>query len=486
MRSRSSPGRRLVLATVVALLAGCAGSASPSIRPSVAATTGSSPTPSASTGPTPVIVDTDMGADDVMALLYLLRDPSVTVEAIVVSGTGLAHSTAGAQVASNLLDALGVDDVPLGLGGDTPLAGSRAFPADWRSGTDAGYGLALTPAPFSPQAGVDLLSATIRSSATPVTILTLGPLTDLGQALSADPSLAAKIARIHASGGAISVPGNVGAEGGDPAATTAEWNLWIDPSADDIVFRSGIPITLVPLDATGQLPLTPAFQEVLAEDHAAAGADIVYELLTRSASLLAGNKFWDQLATVVLTDPSVATFAEARVKVVTDGAAGGSLVQDASGTPVTYAASPDARRFESSFLAGLRRGDPRTDPFILAGTLHGSFDGSTCSGTPTSTLAPGSYALEYESTAAADTLLAVIRLHAGATWSQVLENAVRRADSNDLSAPAFVDVVAQPTLSGPGTVSSAADLTPGTYGFVCLVLSNPAIKPASAPFQVGG
>ncbi|HLO34496.1 MAG TPA: nucleoside hydrolase, partial [Candidatus Deferrimicrobium sp.] len=428
MRGRRVSGRRLVIAAVVAVLAGCAGSASPSTRPSSVATTSSIPTPSASTGPTPVIVDTDMGADDVMALLYLLRDPTVTVEAIVVSGTGLAHSSNGTQVASNLLEALGAGDIPLGLGADTPMAGTRAFPADWRSGTDAGYGLALKPAPFSPQPGVDLLSATIGSSATPVTILTLGPLTDLGQMLSAEPSLAAKIAHVHVSGGAISVPGNVAAEGGDPAATAAEWNLWIDPKADDIVLRSGIPITLVPLDATGQLPLTPAFREVLAEDHAAAGADIVYELLTRSASLLAGNKFWDQLATVVLTDPSAATFAEARVKVVTDGAAGGSLVQDASGTPLTYAASPDATRFESSFLAGLRRGNARTSPFTVAGTLHGSFDGSTCSGTPSSTLTPGSYAVEYESTAAADTLFAVIRLHAGATWSQVLDFEVRRAD----------------------------------------------------------
>jgi len=306
-----------------------------------------------------VIVDTDMGADDIMALLYLLRDPAVDVRAIIASGTGLAHSSNGAQLASDLLGVLG-PDIPLGIGDNAPMDGGRAFPDAWRQAPDAGFGLALSPVPMGPSPAVDLLASTIRSSATPVTILTLGPLTDLGQALSADPSLAATIARIQVSGGAIDVPGNVALEGGDPAATAAEWNLWIDPTADDIVLRSGDPVTLVPLDATGKLPLTPAFFDQLATDHAAAGADIVYELLARNGSLLSDTFFWDQLATVLLTDPAAASFVEARVKVVTDGAASGSLVRNDAGKPVSYATAPDAASFQATFLSGLRRGATRS------------------------------------------------------------------------------------------------------------------------------
>ena len=337
MRRSSSAGRTLVVLAIAALVAGCAGSASTSGR-----------TADSATGRTPVIVDTDMGADDVTALLYLLRDPMVEVRAIVVSGTGLAHASNGAQVASDLLGALGAGEIPLGTGSTTPMEGSRAFPEAWRSATDAGYGLVLKTVPVSSRPAVDLLSETIRSSSTPVTVLTLGPLTDLGQALSAEPSLAAKIARVHVSGGAIDVPGNVAAEGGDPAATAAEWNLWIDPKADDVVLRSGIPITLVPLDATGKLPLTPAFVDELSKDHKAAGADIAYELLARSGSLLAGNFFWDQLATVVLTDPSVVTSAEARLKVVTErrsGAAASSGMPRArrSATPWLPTRPPSSR-----------------------------------------------------------------------------------------------------------------------------------------------
>jgi inosine-uridine nucleoside N-ribohydrolase len=476
MRGINLAARLLVGLAIAALVVGCSGSASTSGGAAGEAT-----------DRTPVIVDTDMGADDVMALLYLLRDPSVSVRAIVVSGTGLAHASNGAQVASDLMGALGVGDIPLGTGSTTPMDGSRAFPEAWRSATDAGYGLALKTVPVSSRPAADVISEIVRSSATPVTVLTLGPLTDLGQALAAEPSLTAKIAHVHVSGGAITVSGNVAAEGGDPAATAAEWNLWIDPKADDIVLRSGIPITLVPLDATGKLPLTPAFLDELAMDHKAAGADIAYELLARSGSLLAGNFFWDQLATVLLTDPSAATSAEARLKAVTDGAASGSLVQDASGTALSYALTPDAARFESRFLEGLRRGEPRADPFTLAGTIHATFDGSTCGGTPTRAVAPGSYAVDFKSTVAGDTTLAVIRLHPGATWQQLLDFITAKGPQPaDLSPPDFVDVLAAPAITGPGTVSAAADLTPGTYGIVCLWVTKPSATPASAPFEVHG
>lgn len=479
--------RRLLIGLVVALfLAGCSGSATSTPAPASVGPTAASPTPTPSVGRTPVIVDTDMGADDVMALLYLLREPSVDVRAVIVSGTGLAHGSNGAQVASDLLGALGASGIPLGLGSDTPMQGDRAFPDEWRSVADAGYGLSLPAVPMTPRPAVDLLSEAVRSSTTPVTVLTLGPLTDLGMALAAEPSLAAKVARVHVSGGAISVPGNVAAEGGDPAATAAEWNLWIDPTADDIVLRSGIPVTLVPLDATGKLPLTSAFFDALTEDHAAAGADIVYELLARSTSLLDGTFFWDQLATVLLADPAAASFAEATVRAVTDGPAAGSLVEDPSGSPVSYGVEPDASRFEASFLAGLRRGEPRTEPFTLAGTLHGTFDGVSCGGSPSAPIAPGTYAIDYESSVAAETLFAIVRLHDGATWQQMLDFVTAKgSDPTDLSPPDFVDLTASPSSSGPGVVRVIVDLTSGTYGLVCIEDAPLSIVPAPASFQVG-
>lgn len=489
-RSMSASG--VVGVAMAILLGGCASGPTPSAHPptpTAPASQGDSATASESAAPaagarTPVIVDTDMGADDLMALLYLLRDPSIDIRAIAVSGTGLAHSTNGAQTVSNLLGAFGAGNIPLGIGGNEPMAGMRAFPDAWRTGADAGYGLALAPVPMAPSPAVDLLTSAIRSSAVPVTILTLGPLTDLGQALAAEPSLAAKVARIQVSGGAIDVPGNVAAEGGDPAATAAEWNLWIDPVADDIVLGSGIPVTLVPLDATGQLPLTPSFLDALAGDHAAAGADIAYELLVRNGSQLAGTFFWDQLATVLVTNPSVASFSQVSVAVITDGVASGSLDRDASGRPVSYAADADAAGFQATFLEGLRRGPPRSDPFTLAGTLRGTFNGSTCGGTPSGAVAPGTYAIEFENTVAGDTVFAVIRLHGGATWQQLVEFiAALDPQSAEVPPPDFVDILAVQARSGPGIVRAIVSLAPGTYGIGCVHTPGPAVT-LSASFEV--
>jgi inosine-uridine nucleoside N-ribohydrolase len=490
------PGRGLVAAAMTILFGACAVSPGPSAQSATPvaslgelatagpalATAGPTPAPPART---PVIVDTDMGADDLMALLYLLRDPTVDVRAILVSGTGLAHSSNGAQIVSDVLGALGAEGIPLGIGDNTPMTGTRAFPDAWRAGADAGFGLALAPVPMAPSPAVELLSSVIRSSAVPVTILTLGPLTDLGQALSAEPTLAPNVARVQVSGGAIDVPGNVASEGGDPAATAAEWNLWIDPAADDIVLGSGIPVMLVPLDATEQLPLGPSFREALANDHVAAGADIAYELIIRNESQLAGTFFWDQLATVLLTNPAVASLSQASVTVITDGAASGSLEQAASGRPVSYAVDPDAAGFQAAFLEGLRRGPPRSDPFTLTGTLHGVYDGSTCGGAPSGAVALGTYGIDFENTAAGDVGFAVIHLHAGATWQELIDFAAAVGPNNaDTAPPDFVDVSAFETLSGPGIVRAIVSLTPGTYGFACVHSAGPSVT-LSAPFEVG-
>jgi inosine-uridine nucleoside N-ribohydrolase len=99
-------------------------------------------------GGAPVIVDTDMAPDDIMALAYLLEDPTVSVRAITVEGTGEAHGAPGARNALRLIRALGIRrTIPVGYGPPHPLAGSGAFPPGWRARADAMYGLGLPPWP---------------------------------------------------------------------------------------------------------------------------------------------------------------------------------------------------------------------------------------------------------------------------------------------------------------------------------------------------
>ena len=208
---------------------------------------GPPPTATPFTGsPRPLIVDTDMGADDIMALLYLLQRPDLDLLAITVSGTGLAHCDAGVANALGLTALAGQPDIPVACGFDTPVGAGYPFPDEWRAAADAGFGLTLRggAAPAEGDA-VATLTAALTAAPEPVLVLTLGPLTNLADVLKAQPELAAKISMVYVMGGALEVPGNVG-----PAAPAAEWNIYADPEAAQVVLDSGAPVTLVPLDAT--------------------------------------------------------------------------------------------------------------------------------------------------------------------------------------------------------------------------------------------
>jgi inosine-uridine nucleoside N-ribohydrolase len=311
----------------------------------------------------PMIVDTDMAPDDWMAILYLLMRPDVDVQAITVAGTGEVHCEPGVRHAMNLAALAGRPHIPVACGRDTPLAGSHAFPGPWRSRADtlAGLELPANPATASGQEAAAMLAHTLRASPEPVTVVTLGPLTNLGAALQADPALAGQIEAVYVMGGAFDVPGNVGLSGAGIDNTAAEWNLYVDPAAAAIVLQSGAPVTFVPLDATNQTPITPAFYSRLAANRATPAAEFVYQALTTQLSLIRNGLywFWDPLTAVVSTDAGVARTAERRVSVVEqEGPDVGATRVTRAGAPARVATAVDAARFEELFLNTLNASLP--------------------------------------------------------------------------------------------------------------------------------
>ncbi len=201
----------------------------------------------------PVVVDTDMASDDIMALCYLLELRDISAQAITVEGDGEAHGPAGARNALRLMRALGMRrQIPVAYGPQDPLSGYRSFPPDWRATADGMYNLEL-PAWSGPQpsgSAVRLLTDTISRSPQPVEVITLGPLTNIALALRADPGLTSKIKMLYAMAGAVRVNGN------EPIHQRAEWNVYIDAAAASAVLRSGVPMTMVPLDASDNVPVT--------------------------------------------------------------------------------------------------------------------------------------------------------------------------------------------------------------------------------------
>jgi purine nucleosidase len=206
----------------------------------------------------------------------------------------------------------------------------------------------------------ELLASAADASPVPVTIIALGPLTNLADAIAAEATLAGRIGRIVEMGGAVDAAGTVATDpSGLGAPGPAEWNIYADPAAADAVFRSGIPITLVPLDATQAVPVDQAFLDALEPDHAAAGADIAFELISKRGVAM-GEYLWDALAAVAAVDESVVTIEPIRLAVDTSaGPDSGRTIRSDTGPELRVAMAADRAAFEARFLAGLRRGEPR-------------------------------------------------------------------------------------------------------------------------------
>lgn len=307
---------------------------------------------SAAAGATvPVIIDTDMAVDDWMAMLFLLEKPGVDVLAVTVSGTGEAHCKPGVQNALGLLQLAGKPAVPVACGSSKPLAGSAVFPTEWRNGVDKMNGLKLPPNPNKPSSltAVALLEKTLSDAAEPVTLVTLGPLTNIAQLLAKDAAVANKIAGITVMGGAVSVPGNLGVVKGN---SSAEWNIYIDPTAAAAVIKSGIPVTLVALDATNHVPLSAEFYDKLKADQTTPAAQFAFSAVdTQHGFVGNGWFFWDPLAAAIAIDPSLATVKTEKLSVVTKkGNELGRTRPDDAGTPVAVAVDANAGAFYALFL----------------------------------------------------------------------------------------------------------------------------------------
>jgi len=319
------------------------------------------PTPVTGTA-RPVIIDTDMAADDWMAILYLLNRPDVSVTAITVSGTGEAHCEPGIQNAMSLAALAGQPDIPVSCGRTTPLQGDHAFPSDWRTRVDTLAGLTLpgNPAAPAPQSAVDLLTAKTISMPDKVTIIALGPLTNLAEALQAAPEIKENVEMVYIMGGAVDVPGNVGSSHAGIDNSAADWNIYVDPRAAAIVLQSGAPITLVPLDATNHVPVTANFIERLKKARETPEATFVFEVLSqtqyRDFVQAGGYYLWDPLAAAILTDNSLAVFETRNLTVVEEeGNQSGRTQANESGDPVRVAVDVDAERFEQLFLDTLSK-----------------------------------------------------------------------------------------------------------------------------------
>jgi pyrimidine-specific ribonucleoside hydrolase len=204
--------------------------------------------------PTPVLLDCDPGHDDAIALLLALASPELELLGVttVAGNQTLAKTTANAL---RVLELAGREDVDVAAGADRPLA-RELFIADYVHGESGLDGPSLPKPRRSPidQHAVDFLAERILGSSRPVTLIPVGPLTNVALLLAHHPAAVGNVERIVIMGGAVA-EGNV-----TPAA---EFNIYVDPEAAWRVFRSGVPVTMIGLDVTHKALMMPSHAERL-------------------------------------------------------------------------------------------------------------------------------------------------------------------------------------------------------------------------------
>ena len=287
-------------------------------------------TPPAGAPRTPLIVDYSPTVSDVSALLFLLSHPRVDVLAISMSEAGEAGCALGVKVTLGILAMFDREDIPVACDPEVPDH-IHAWPAEFLAGHEKLLdGLPVPTASATDEAPSDLIARVAAESPRPVVLYAVEPLTVVAKALAEHPSLADDIERIVIMGGAVNVPGNV-------FDSSAEWNLYIDTQAAAAVIGSGIPVTLVPLDATNDVPVPNGYRKMIA-DHVQSDA-IVYlgGLVDRFAAVTSGFYYlWDELAVSVAAGETFANFEEIPLMVVVGDSEDGRTVQT-DGEPATVA-----------------------------------------------------------------------------------------------------------------------------------------------------
>ena len=307
---------------------------------------------------TPVFFDHDGGIDDYLSLLLLLTYDDVDL--LGISITPADTLLEGAVPATRkILDLGGRSGVTVAAG---TLEGPNPFPFSWRLDCMRVNSLPVLNqrdaivAPLSDLAGEEFLSRTLLGATEPVTLLMTGPLTNLAWALDHHPGVEEKVRELVVMGGALEVDGNVQEPGHDGSA---EWNLYWDPPAAKRVFDSAIPITMFPLDATNQVPVTDEFRTSFGcqYEHPLSAAAGTIWAMTAGWDLATGLPYfcWDTLTTSYLAVPGLFEFRDVTCDIVTEGPSEGRSVLTPDGRPVKAAIGVDADRFYAHCLETLRR-----------------------------------------------------------------------------------------------------------------------------------
>ena len=264
--------------------------------------------------PRRVIIDTDPGIDDAMAILLALNSPELKVEALTVV-PGNVEAWQGLDNALKIVSLAGRCDLPVAGGAQHPLNQKLITAQFWHGKNGlAGVELPASKCKADPHFGPDLIIELVHRYPHEISLVPVGPLTNIALAVSKDPSIVPLVKDVVIMGGSIS-GGNVNG--------AAEANIYGDPEAASIVFNAGWMVTMIGSDVGERTLMTRKHMNELQTIHGPE-SDFIYKLadfyVSRSeTSGYSGAAMYDPLAVATMIDPTLVTLKDMHVDVETKG-----------------------------------------------------------------------------------------------------------------------------------------------------------------------
>lgn len=294
--------------------------------------------------PKRIIIDTDPGVDDALTILLALASPEIQLEALTVTH-GNVTVEKGTRNALAVLELLDASHIPVARGTSLPLVGPL-LASDHVHGA-SGLGAANLPVPGAKpvlQHAIDYLIERFLAEPGEISLFAIGPLTNVALAIRKEPRFVQAVRELVIMGGAIREGGNI--------TPQAEFNIYADPHAAHVVFHSGIPITLIPLDVTHKCMLHTIKIDQLKKSDSSVSHFIVdstadYIHFTENKTGIPGCALHDPLTLATVIAPELLTLEEHYVDVdISGGPSTGSTFADfyhTTGKPANIKVALDVR-----------------------------------------------------------------------------------------------------------------------------------------------
>lgn len=303
-----------------------------------------------------VVFDALMDLDDLYSLFLISETSSDSLLGVTVSGTEYFYFQDAPETAAGILTMAGHSQTPVSKYLTTAFCKGREHPRYQKQIEEKikQFSLPKPKNPPLPITGVQLLKKIAKKAHGKLTIIAVGPLTNIAHAISEHPEIKEKIERIIFLGGSLHTTENVSIPVTELRKFYSKYTMLIDPCAAEFILTSGIPLTLIPFDVTSLLPLNDYVLDRYLKPTSSKKAEFVKKVLKTAidkSSDAAQTPFWNMIAYMCIYKPSLVKLSKFPLQVITEpGENYASLIISDEGSPVDVCTYIDTKGFYDTFF----------------------------------------------------------------------------------------------------------------------------------------